>query len=136
MGLKRLGGWLGTMAALFAGGFLVVTTFAYATATAVTLDFAVSIGIVGIGLAMAGLAAMRGEIGQGALSIAIAAVAGWTIVATSVFAAPVAMVLGFASALAYVGISALSLGIREVTTDRVVHHLEVGEPDRARAMVG
>jgi hypothetical protein len=54
-------------------------------------------------------------------------VACWTIIASLVFAPPVARWLIFASACAHVALSMTSLAIREVTTERVVHHLEVRE---------
>ncbi len=53
--------------------------------------------------------------------------AAWTVVATLVFPISIALWLGFAGALAYCGLSLGALTLHEVTTDRVVHHLRVGD---------
>ena len=63
-------------------------------------------------------------------------IATWTIVATLVFPTAAARWLVFASACAHVALSMASLVIREVTTERVVHHLEVSEPTSGREPVG
>jgi hypothetical protein len=95
----------------------------------VWLGFAVSIPLVLSGLAIAFSAAHgigSGErIGVSALGTLTFLIASWTIVASRVFAHPTARWLIFASACAYVVLSMTSLVIREVTTERVVHHLEV-----------
>ncbi|MGH2885520.1 MAG: hypothetical protein ACRDPA_22925 [Solirubrobacteraceae bacterium] len=119
------------MANLLGGGFLVVAVFAFPVPTAVWLGFAVSIPLVLFGLAIA-YSAARGlgsgeRIGVTMLGTLTFLVASWTIVASLVFAPPVARWLIFASACAHVALSMASLVIREVTTERVVHHLEVGE---------
>lgn len=119
------------MANLLAGGFLIVAVFAWAPTTAVTLGFAVSIALMVFGLAMAVSAARGGPMGErigvatlGALTCIIAS---WTIIASLVFAPTTARWLIFASACAHVALSMASLVVREVTTERVVHHLEVRE---------
>ena len=119
------------MGNLLGGGFLVVAVFAFAVTTAVSLGFAISIPLVLFGLAMA-YSAARG-IGSGerfgvtALGILTFFVAGWTIAASLLFAPTTARWLIFASACAHIAISMTSLVIREVTTERVVHHLQVSE---------
>lgn len=119
------------------GGFLIVAMFAFSTTTAVTLGFAVSIPLVLLGLAMAASAARgigSGErIGVTTLGTMTFLIASWTIVASLVFAAPVARWLIFASACAHVALAITSLVIREVTTERVVHHLEVGDREPVAA---
>lgn len=117
------------MGNLLGGGFLVVAVFAFSVTTAVTLGFAVSIALLAFGLAMAlsGLLGAAGgeRVGVTALGVLTSVIAGWTIIASLVFAPGVARWLIFASACAHVGLSMTSLIIREVTTERVVHHLEV-----------
>ncbi len=114
---------------LLGGGFLLVAMFAFSAATATWLGFAVSIALVLFGLAMALSGA--GEVGIGerivvaALGLLMCVIASWTIIASLVFAPSTARWLIFASACAYVALSVASLVIREVTTERVVHHLEV-----------
>ena len=51
----------------------------------------------------------------------------WTIVARLVFAPVTALWLGFASATAFVALGLLGLTAHELTTERVVHSLEVGQ---------
>jgi hypothetical protein len=119
------------MANLLAGAFLVISTFAWPAATTVTLGFAVSIGVLSFSLALT-YAGFRSEIGgeRGgvmALGLLTGAVAAWTIVATQVFATGVAHWLVFASGLAHVTLSVASLALHEISTERVVHHLEVGQ---------
>jgi hypothetical protein len=118
------------MGNLLGGGFLIVAVFAWSVTTAVSLGFAVSIPLVGFGLAIAYSA--RGiesgeRIGVIALGCMTCAIASWTIIASLVFAPAAARWLIFASACAHVALSMASLVIREVTTERVVHHLQVGE---------
>lgn len=119
------------MANLLAGGFLVVAVFAFGVTSAVWLGFAVSIPLVPFGLAIAYSAASgagAGErVGVTMLGTLTCLVASWTIIASLVFSPPVARWLIFASACAHVALSMASLVIREVTTERVVHHLEVRE---------
>lgn len=119
------------MGNLLGGGFLVVAVFAWAPTTVATLGFAVSIALAVFGLMMAVTAARAqalGErIGVSTLGGLTCIIASWTIIASLVFAAPTARWLIFASACAHVALSMTSLVIREFTTERVVHHLEVRE---------
>lgn len=112
-----------TLANLIAGGFLVVATFGFAPGTAVALGFAVSIAMLVIGLAIiySGLR-QPGPVILGALTALLAA---WTIVATNVFGDDLARWLVFASGLGHVSLSVIGLVEHEITTERVVHHLEV-----------
>ncbi len=119
------------MANLLGGGFLIVAVFAFTVTTAVWLGFAVSIPLVVFGLAMV-FSAARGPAGGERFGVVTLGtltflVASWTIVASLVFAPTVARWLIFASACAHVALSMTSLVIREVSTERVVHHLEVRE---------
>lgn len=126
------------MGNLLGGGFLVVAVFAWAPVTVAWLGFAVSIPLVLFGLAMA-YAALRGgaaageRVGVTMLGLITSVIAGWTIVASLVFAPTTARWLIFASACAHVTVSMASLVIREITTERVVHHLEVGDREPVAA---
>lgn len=111
--------------------------FAFAVTTAVWLGFAVSIPLALFGLAMA-YSAARGigsgeRVGVTTLGTLTFLIASWTIIASLVFAPTVARWLILASACAHVALSMASLVIREVTTERVVHHLEVGEREPVAA---
>lgn len=117
------------MGCLLGGGFLVIATYAFTVTTTAWLGFAVSIALVLFGLAIA-YSATRGagsgeRVGVTALGVLTSLVASWTIIASLVFAPAVARWLIFASGCAYVGLAMASLVIREITTERVVHHLEV-----------
>ena len=125
------------MGNLLAGGFLVVAVFAFAVTSAVWLGFAVSIPLVLFGLAIA-YSAARGvgsgeRIGVTVLGALTSVVASWTIIASLVFAPSTARWFIFASACAHVALSMASLAIREVTTERVVHHFEVNEREPVAA---
>lgn len=109
---------------MLAGGFLIAATWGFAPGTVSTLGFAVSIGVVVIGLGMA-YAARGSELRLAILGVLTAVVAGWTIVATSVFVDDTARWLVLASGFAHVGLSVIGLVAHEVRTERVVHHLEV-----------
>jgi hypothetical protein len=117
------------MGNLLAGGCLVVAAFAWAAGIVAWLGFAVSIPLVLFGLAIAYFAARGGEaaerIGVSVLGALACVVASWTIVASLVFAPAVARWLIFASACAHLALSMASLAIRELSTERVVHHLDV-----------
>jgi hypothetical protein len=125
------------MGNLLGGGFLVVAMFAFGVTTAVWLGFAVSIPLVLFGAGMA-YSAARGagsgeRIGVTLLGTLTCLVASWTIIASLVFSPSVARWLIFASACAHVMLSMTSLVIREITTERVVHHLEVREREPVAA---
>jgi hypothetical protein len=118
------------MANLLGGGFLIVAVFAFAPTTTAWLGFAVSIPLLLLGLAIAYSTLRRGaaageKIGVSTLGLITAVIAAWTIIASLVFALGTARWLIFASACAHVLLSMASLVIREITTERVVHHLEV-----------
>lgn len=116
---------------LTAGGFLAAATFGFAAGTVATLGFAVSIGVVVVGLAMA-LAAFSGDARLAALGAFTAVIAGWTIVATSVFADPTAKWLVFGSGLGHAGLAILGIVGHEIRTEHIVRDLEVtGERGRA-----
>ncbi len=119
------------MGNLLGGGFLVVAMFAFSVTTAAWLGFAVSIGLAlsGLAIAYSGARGIGGgeRIGVSVLGMLTCVIACWTIIASLVFAPTTARWLIFASACGQVALSMASLMVREVTTERVVHHLEVGE---------
>jgi hypothetical protein len=126
------------MGNLLGGGFLLVAVFAWDPATAAWLGFAISIPLLLFGLAMAysalrGGAAVGERIGVTTLGLITSAIAAWTIIASLVFAPSTARWLIFASACAHVVLSMASLVIREITTERVVHHLNVADRESLAA---
>jgi hypothetical protein len=114
--------YLYNLALALVAGFLVVATQAYTPGTVASLTFAIAIGVTAVSL---GMIAVRGGIVHRALSGLAAVIGGWTIVASLVFASTTVVWLGFGSALALVGLGVIGLTIHELTTERVVHSLEV-----------
>lgn len=103
-------------------GFLVVATQAFSPAIAAALVFAIAIGATVLSL---GTIAAPTTTLQRAISGVAAVVGGWTVVASLVFFPTTVVWLGFASALALVGLAVIGMTAHELTTERVVHSLEV-----------
>ncbi|HEX4108864.1 MAG TPA: hypothetical protein VHX88_12055 [Solirubrobacteraceae bacterium] len=113
------------------GGWLIVASQAFAATTFTWLMFAAAIAAVVVALPPVALRS-RG-IPQRAIDAGLSVLAGWTIVASLVFAAPVAMWLGFASGAAILAIALVGLTVHEFSTERVVHSLELGGADEPAA---
>lgn len=116
--------------AMLGGGFLVVSALTFSAGTAGWLGFGVSTAIAV--LAAAGAAfnrRMSARIGHGALAV----VAIWSLVAALVFAGPVLTWLVFADAVALLVVALADLTVHEVTTERVVHALDVRTDTEAQA---
>jgi len=91
---------------LIAGGFLIAAVFGFSDETATELGFGVSIAVVIFGLAMVWVGREEGEAaGITALGLATAILAGWTVIATSVYDASTAQWLVLASACGHVVLS-------------------------------
>jgi membrane-associated phospholipid phosphatase len=110
-----------------AAGFLVVATQAFAPTTVAWLTFAIAAGVTALSV---GIAPLRTGLVQRVLSVASTVLGAWTIVASLVFAPTTVLWLGFASALAFVGLAVIGLTAHELTTERVVHSLEVERSPR------
>jgi hypothetical protein len=104
------------------GGFLVVATMAFAPVTAAWLTFAIAVGATVVSLYMAGF---EKSLSQRILGGVLGILSVWTIVASLVFAPTTVVWLGFASAIAFVALAVIGLTIHELSTERVVHSLEV-----------
>jgi uncharacterized membrane protein len=105
-----------------AAGFLVVATQAFAAGTVTWLAFGIAIGITTAGLVTLPL---RVGLAQRILSAVTVGVGIWTIVASLVFVPTTVVWLGFASAIAFVVLACGGLMAHELTTERVVHALEI-----------
>lgn len=119
--------YLSNIALTIAGAFLVVVSQVWAAPTFMWLMF--GIGIVALVLAGAGAIPGRGIV-QRTLDGAIGILAAWTIVASLVFSGSTVIWLGFASAVAFVGLAVIGLTLHEFYTERVVHSLEVRGTNR------
>jgi hypothetical protein len=112
-----------------AAGFLVVATQSFSAAVVAWLTFGIAAAITLAALGI--LAAPSGLVHRilGGLTLTLGV---WTIVASLVFVPTTVLWLGFASALAFVGLALAGLTIHEFTTERVVHSFEVGQLDNRR----
>jgi hypothetical protein len=139
--------WMLTLALAAAGIFLVVASYAFAASTATGLSLAVGLGIVAVGVGLLAVSRrgrqyiavpardVRVAIWE-AVALATIAVAAWNVVQTRVFDATTGRWLTFADSLGIVAIALIGLVVHELSTERVVHSLEVvrdeGTPAPAR----
>jgi hypothetical protein len=114
--------YITNVALMVAAGFLVVATQAFGAPTAAALTFAVVIGLTIVSLYTAvGVKSIAQRV-IGGVGVVLGA---WTIVASLVFVPATAASLGFAAAIAFVGLGLAGLTVHELSTERVVHALEV-----------
>ena len=104
------------------GGFTVVASMVWAPTVFQWLMLGA--GIVAVALA-AGIAIRGRGNAQRALDATVGILGAWTIVASLVFSGAVVTWLGFASGAAFVGLALVGLALHELSTERVVHSLEV-----------
>jgi hypothetical protein len=114
--------YLSNLVLALIAGFLVVATQAFDLPAVKWLTFAIAIGATVISL---GTAAIRVPLAQRGLSGVATVIGIWTIVASMVFSLHTVMWLGFASAVALVGLAVVGLTIHELSTERVVHSIQV-----------
>ncbi len=118
--------YLSNLVLALVAGFLVVATQAFALPAVKWLTFAIAIGATVISL---GTGAIRVPVAQRVISALAAVIGVWTIVASLVFSLHTVMWLGFASAVALVGLAVVGLTVHELSTERVVHSIEVEHTD-------
>ena len=117
--------------AVAGGAFLIAAAMSFSAPVAGWLAFSVSTGLAVLAAASAALTRPAGQrIGHGLLGL----VALWSLIAALVFAGTALTWLVFADAIA-LGVAALAdLAAHEVTTENVVHRLEVtGSPAAGRS---
>jgi FtsH-binding integral membrane protein len=110
-----------------AAAFLVVATAAFTLPVITALALAVSIGMLLVSLGIA--REYRNQIATLVPALAAAVVSAWTIVASQVFAESTVQNLTLASALAISGLAIVGMTVHELSSERVVHSLEVGAGD-------
>jgi hypothetical protein len=108
--------------AVVAGAFLSTAAFAFAAPVSTWIAFGIFIGLIALG--GLGLFADRHATGYATHGL-LAAVGIWSLVATLVFAGATLSWLIVAGAVAAVVLGVVDLAAHEVTTERVVHQLEV-----------
>ena len=107
---------------LLAGGFLVVASVAFTAGVAGWVGFGVFTGLTVLGAAGAVFAKRTSaRVGHGVLGL----VSLWALIAALVFTGPALTALVFADALAVVLVALADLAVHELSTERVVHQLEV-----------
>jgi len=104
------------------GGFTVVASQVWIPATFMWLMF--SAAVLAVALSSAAALNGRGNVHRG-LDGLVAILGGWTIVASLVFSGSVITWLGFASGAAFVALALIGLTLHELSTERVVHSIEV-----------
>ena len=108
--------------AVLAGGFLAVSAMAFSAGVAGWLGFGVSTGVTVLAGLGATLAHRTGpKVGHGLLAL----VGLWSLVAALVFSGTLLTWLVFADALALLAVALGDLTAHELTTERVVHQLDV-----------
>ena len=130
--------WSLTLALALGGGFLVVDSFAWSPGLASDIGFAVSLGMLPVGLALFVTARrapqylslpardLRVAAWQAISTMAIT-IAGWNVVQSRIWDGGTARWLTFANGLAMVGVALAGLILHELSTERVVHSLEIVE---------
>ena len=112
---------LGTLYAL-AGGFLVVSSLTFAAGTVGWLAFGVSTGVTVLAAgALARTGISRVSYGYGAaFGIGL-----WSLIAALIFTGSTLTWLVFADAIALIAVALADLALHEISTERVVHTLDV-----------
>lgn len=110
---------------IVAGGFLAVAAVAFSASAAGWVGFGVFTGLTLLG-ALGAIFANRASarIGHGVLGL----VSLWALIAALTFTGPALVALVFADALAVALVALVDLTAHELTTERVVHQLEVHQP--------
>jgi hypothetical protein len=106
-----------------AAAFLVVASTAFALPDIVELALGVGIGMLVVSLGIA--SGHRDHVPTLIISLAVAVVSAWMIVASQVFSQATVQDLTLASSLAIAALSLAGLTIHELSSERVVHSLEV-----------
>lgn len=109
--------------AVLAGAFLAVSSMAFTASVAGWLGFGVATGVALAALAGVVVAARTPAkaVGRGVLALA----ALWSLIAALVFSGTVLTWLVFAGGAAFVAIALADLTANELSSERVVHALEV-----------
>jgi hypothetical protein len=113
--------YLANLTMALIGGFLVVASRAFAYHVVSWIGFGLAIAALALGLATVLLPPLAQRVVGGAEAV----LAIWTLVASRVFSAHTADWLIFASAIAFVVLAVAGLTIHELSSERVVHALEL-----------
>lgn len=115
--------YLTNLTLLALGAFVVAVSLAFAVSTFTWLMFGA--GIAALAIAGPAIAIPARGLTQPGLDGLIALLGAWTIVASMVFAGATITWLGFAAGAALFALAIVGLTLHELTTERVVHSIEV-----------
>ena len=114
--------YLTNVALMVAGAFLVVASQAFVVNTFEWLMFTVG----AIAVLLSGAIVLRGRgLAQRGLDLLIGTLGAWTVVASLEFVGSTVTWLGFASGAGLVGLAVIGLTLHELSTERVVHSLDL-----------
>jgi hypothetical protein len=122
--------YLTNTALVLLGGFLLVTSQAFAVEPFSWLMLAS--GIAALVIAAPAIAVASRGFAQRGFDYAVSLLGAWTIIASQVFAGTTIVWLGFASGAALVALGVAALTVHELSTERVVHSLELREAGHPR----
>lgn len=115
--------FLSNVALALAGGFLVVASQVFGTSVLEWLALAMGLGALAL-VGAVQVDRMRGNL-QRAFDILAGALGVWTVVASVVFVGSALTWLSFAEGLGFVGLALVGIFAHELSTERVVHALDV-----------
>jgi hypothetical protein len=115
-----------------AAGFVVIADLTFAATAGAWITFGIACGAA---LLFAGLLALRGSIAERSLAGLGIVLSAWMIVESLVFATGVAVTIGWACALGLIALAVAGLTVHELTTERVVHSLELHEDRTERESI-
>jgi hypothetical protein len=111
-----------------AGAFTVVATAVFSPSVMDSLAFAISIGTLVVGLGITAL--YRTHIPSVVAGLLTAGISAWTVVASLVFSDSTVQTLALGSSLAISGLAIAGMTAHELSSERVVHSLQVEASDR------
>jgi len=125
--------YLSNVVLLIAGAFLVVASQAFVPSTFEWLMF----GAGALAVVASGTIVLRARgIAQQTLDALIGILGVWTVVASLEYVGSTLTWLGFASGAAMAALAVIGLTLHELSTERVVHSLDVTTADREFAHIG
>lgn len=124
------------LALALTGGFMLAATYAFAERTFVDISLVIGITVAVVSAGVLYQALQESPDVYRGIAGASMLIAAWTIVAVSVFSDATAQWLSFASGGAFAGLALVGLVRHELSTERVVHSLEVAEREQSRQPVG
>jgi hypothetical protein len=116
------------LALAIAAAFLVVASQAFALPAVQGVSLGVNIGVLVVSALVA--VGYRHRLASTEIGWLTAIVAGWTIVASQVFSLGVVQTLTFAGAVAVAALAIAGLIAHELSSERVVHSLEISSGER------